>query len=61
MSTIINLYSTNVRSVLLYGIPLLNSIDELEKLDLKVRQQYFKKLLYTKRAVKNILYRLFIS
>lgn len=48
IKTITTMYRTNVRAVLLYGTPLIRSVKELVRLDEKMLQLYFKRLMHTK-------------
>lgn len=51
--TLCTLYRANVRSVLLYGTPILKDTSALEELDVQLLQNYFKKLLFLTRVGKN--------
>lgn len=45
-----SLYRANVRSILLYGTPLVVNLMELAELDMRILQNYFKRLLFTARV-----------
>lgn len=47
LGTLRTLYRTNVRRILLYGTPLVTNLDELAEIDMRMLQNYFKRLLFT--------------
>lgn len=49
-ATLRTIYQTNLRSILMYGTPLVTDYSALEELDVKMLQEYFKKLLFTARV-----------
>lgn len=54
-SSLRTLYRTNVRSILSYGIMLTDELEEMEKLDKNMLNNYFKPIIQHKRALSDKL------